>query len=91
MASLLAMSRLSADLTKAAGSNYSSDVVQRSGASVTELPGLTPGGQTGADALKKDVPHGLDGRLRRPAAGGVRITMTQGPRNYAPRLNKKTA
>lgn len=32
--------------------------------------------------------HGLEGRLRRPAAVGVQMTKMQGPRNYAPRLGK---
>lgn len=32
--------------------------------------------------------HGLEGRLRNPAAVGVKMQQTQGPRNYAPRLGK---
>ena len=82
MASLLAISRLSSLLTKVA---LASPLALGPEASVAGLPGTSQGGQTGVDVLKKDVPHGLDGRLRRPASAGVRLTMNQGPRAYAPR------
>jgi hypothetical protein len=79
---LLRCSRLSGLLTKEAV-----DTLQASGATVQALPGLTPGSQEGQDAEAKIV-NGLEGRLLKPMVGGMAVRQTQGPRAYAPRLDK---
>lgn len=70
---LLRLSRLSAELEKLG----------------TFVPAIT--GLTGDNhALLDRAPHGLEGRLRRPAVAAAKgkLKQTQGPRAYAPRLNK---
>jgi hypothetical protein len=55
----------------------------------TFVPAIT--GLTGDNhALLDRSPHGLDGRLRRPAVARVKgkLKKTEGPRSYGPRLSK---
>ena len=55
----------------------------------TFVPAIT--GLTGDNSATLDrVPHGLEGRLRRPAVAAAKgkLKQTQGPRAYAPRLNR---
>ena len=55
----------------------------------TFVPAIT--GLTGDNsALMDRAPHGLEGRLRRPAVASAKgkLKQTQGPRAYAPRISK---
>lgn len=54
----------------------------------TFVPAIT--GLTGDNSAVMDrAPHGMEGRLRRPAVAAVKgkLKQTQGPRAYAPRLS----
>ena len=53
---------------------------------VSQLPGVAPDPQAGAEAMR-DVVNGTQGRLSKPAIGGARVKQLQGPRAYAPRLS----
>ena len=56
------------------------------GSIVSSLPGVAPDPKVGKGAL--DVQHGLEGRLFKGLGVGNKLKTTQGPRAYAPRLNK---
>lgn len=45
--------------------------------------GLMPG-----QAPQSKVVNGLEGRFMKPMVGGMKVRKTEGPRAYAPRLDK---